>query len=122
PWNISSIIFLVKATWCCTRLPYSDVSKFLPLPSLRHLKRLILIMGRIGNHDTQDGTQGVTQEDTLDEKIDKAIKDNLNITTEELAKQFGVTSMTIKRHLAKMPHIRYVGSVYSGHWEVLDQE
>ena len=72
--------------------------------------------------DTQDVTQGVTQEDTLDEKIEKAIKDNLNVTTEELAKQFGVTSMTIKRHLAKMPHIRYVGSGYSGHWEVLDKE
>lgn len=70
--------------------------------------------------DTQDVTQGVTQEETLDEKIEKAIKDNLNITTEELAKQFGVTSMTIKRHLAKMPHIHYVGSGYSGHWEVLD--
>lgn len=76
--------------------------------------------------DTQDVTQGVTQsvtqEETLDEKIEKAIKDNLNITTEELAKQFGVTSMTIKRHLAKMPHIHYVGSGYSGHWEVLDKE
>lgn len=72
--------------------------------------------------DTQDVTQVVTQEDTLDEKIEKAIKDNLNVTTEELAKQFGVTSMTIKRHLAKMPHIRYVGSGYSGHWEVLDKE
>ena len=71
---------------------------------------------------TQDVTQGVTQEDTLDEKIEKAIKDNLNITTEELAKQFGVTSMTIKRHLAKMPHIRYVGSGYSGHWEVESRE
>ena len=70
---------------------------------------------------TQDGTQDVTQEDSLDEKIEKAIKDNLNITTEELAKQFGVTSMTIKRHLAKIPHIRYVGSGYSGHWEVLDK-
>ena len=87
-------------------------------------------MGRIGNHDTQsdtqddtqDVTQGVTQEDSLDEKIEKAIKDNFNVTTEELAKQFGVTSMTIKRHLAKLPHIRYVGSGYSGHWEVLDQE
>ena len=55
-------------------------------------------------------------------KIEKAIKDNLNVTTEELAKQFEVTSMTIKRHLAKIPHIRYVGSGYSGHWEVLDKE
>ncbi|WP_081657183.1 ATP-binding protein [Segatella albensis] len=71
---------------------------------------------------TQGVTQGVTQEDTLDEKIEKAIKDNFNVTTEDLAKHFGVTSMTIKRHLAKMPHIRYVGSGYSGHWEVLDQE
>ena len=25
---------------------------------------------------------------------------------------------TIKRHIAKMPNIRYVGSGYSGHWEV----
>ena len=78
-------------------------------------------MGRIGNHDTQSDIQDVTQEDTLDEKIEKAIKDNFNVTTEELAKQFGVTSMTIKRHLAKIPHIRYVGSGYSGHWEVLDK-
>ena len=72
--------------------------------------------------DTQGVTQDVTQEDSLDGKIEKAIKENLKVTTEDLAKQFGVTSMTIKRHLAKMPHIRYVGSGYSGHWEVLDKE
>lgn len=71
---------------------------------------------------TQDVTQGVTQADTLDGKIEKAIKENLKVTTEDLAKQFGVTSMTIKRHIANMPHIRYVGSGYSGHWEVLDKE
>lgn len=71
---------------------------------------------------TQGVTQGVTQEDSLDGKIEMAIKENLKVTTEDLAKQFGVTSMTIKRHLAKMPHIRYVGSGYSGHWEVLDKE
>ena len=71
---------------------------------------------------TQDVTQGVTQADTLDGKIEKAIKENHKVTTEDLAKQFGVTSMTIKRHIANMPHIRYVGSGYSGHWEVLDKE
>ena len=71
---------------------------------------------------TQDVTQGVTQENSLDRKIENAIKENLKVTTEDLAKQFGVTSMTIKRHLAKMPHIRYVGSGNSGHWEVLDKE
>ena len=83
---------------------------------------VVVTFMRPAKSGTQDVTQGVTQEDTLDEKIEKAIKDNLNITTEELAKQFGVTSMTIKRHLAKMPNIRYVGSGYSGHWEVLDKE
>ena len=46
----------------------------------------------------------------------------LLVTTKDLAKQFGVTSMTIKRHIAKMPHIRYVGSGYSGYWEVLDDK
>lgn len=29
---------------------------------------------------------------------------------------------TVKRHIAKMPHIRFVGSGYSGHWEVFDKE
>lgn len=67
---------------------------------------------------TQGVTQGVTQEANLDEKIEGMIKSDTNITTEELAKRLGVTSMTIKRHIAKMPHIHYVGSGYSGHWEV----
>lgn len=29
---------------------------------------------------------------------------------------------TIKRHITKMPHIHYVGSGYSGHWEVVDKD
>ena len=44
---------------------------------------------------TQDVTQGVTQEDTLDEKIEKAIKDNPQITTEELAKMSNVVTVPI---------------------------
>ena len=63
-------------------------------------------------------TKGDTQGVNLDGKIENAIKDNPNVTTEDLAKQFGVSAITIKRHIAKMPHIRYVGSGYSGHWEV----
>ncbi len=43
---------------------------------------------------------------------------NPKITTEELASQIGVTSKTIKRRIAKMTHILYVGSGYSGHGEV----
>ena len=99
-------------------------------------------MGRIGNHDTQDDTQGdtqnstqgvtqdvtqgvpqdVPQENELDNWIEKQILNNPQISTEDLAELSNRSSKTIKRHIAKMPHIRYVGSGYSGHWEVLDKE
>ena len=80
---------------------------------------------------TQDDTQGVPQgvpqgvthdvtQDNLDNWIEEQIMNNPNVTTKELAIQKGVTSMTIKRHIAKLPHIKYVGSGYSGHWEVSD--
>ena len=76
--------------------------------------------------DTQDGaqdvTQGVTQDKELDDWIEKQIRNNPQISTEDLAKLSNRSSKTIKRHLAKMPHIRYVGSGFSGHWEVLDKE
>ena len=84
--------------------------------------------------DTQDGTQGVTQivtqgvpqdvpqDKELDDWIEKQIRNNPQISTEDLVKLSNRSSKTIKRHLAKMPHIRYVGSGYSGHWEVLDKE
>jgi len=71
---------------------------------------------------TQDGTQGDTQGCNLDKWIENQIRQNPQITTEELARKSNKGIATIKRHLAKMPHIRYVGSGYSGHWEVLDQE
>lgn len=62
-----------------------------------------------------------TKSDTLgaylDGKIEKAIKYNPDLTTEDLVRQFGVSAITIKHHIAKMFHIRYVGSGYSGHWE-----
>ena len=67
---------------------------------------------------TQDGTQGGTQEGNLDKWIEKQIRENPQITTEELAKMSKKGLRTIKRHIAKMPHVRYVGSGYSGHWEV----
>ena len=71
---------------------------------------------------TQDGTQDGTQEDNLDKWIENQIRQNPQITTEELAKMSKKSLRTVKRHIAKMPHIRYVGSGYSGHWEVLDKE
>lgn len=68
--------------------------------------------------DTQDDTQGDTQDDTLDAWIETQIKKNPKVTTEELASWSNKGVATIKRHLAKLPHIKYVGSGYSGHWEI----
>ena len=67
---------------------------------------------------TQGGTQGGTQEENLDKWIENQIRENPQITTEELAKMSKKGLRTIKRHIAKMLHVRYVGSGYSGHWEV----
>lgn len=71
---------------------------------------------------TQDGTQGGTQDGTqgknLDLWIEEEIMKNPNITTEELSKASGKGINTIKRHISKLPHIKYVGSGYSGHWEI----
>ncbi len=71
------------------------------------------------------GTQGGTQtngviDDDLDAWIERQIKDNPKITTEELAEKSHKGVRTIKRHISMMRHIRYVGSGYSGHWKVIE--
>ena len=70
--------------------------------------------------DTQGVTQGVTQAglSPLDLKIVGHIRKHPKVTKEELAKRLGCVPITIKRHLAKLPNVRYVGHGYSGHWEV----
>ena len=70
----------------------------------------------------QDVTQGGTQGNALDRWIEKQIRKNPHITTEELAKLSGFTSKTIKRHIIKLTHIKYVGSGYSGHWEIVEND
>ena len=74
---------------------------------------------------TQDDTQGDTQDDTqgldLDSWIENEIANNPKITTEELAQKSKKGIRTIKRHLAKLKHINYVGSGYSGHWEIIQK-
>ena len=62
----------------------------------------------------QDVLQGVPQD------ITALIKQNPKITREELAALLHVSVKTIGRRLAKLPHIKYVGSGYSGHWEIID--
>ena len=71
-------------------------------------------------HDNGD-TQGDTQGLDLDTWIENEIASNPKITTEELAQKSKKGIRTIKRHLAKLKHINYVGSGYSGHWEIIQK-
>lgn len=71
---------------------------------------------------TQDDTQGDTQGDALDIWIEEQIRRNPKITTEELARTSKKGLATIKRHIAKLAHIKYVGSGYSGHWEIVEND
>lgn len=76
--------------------------------------------------DTQGDTQGDTEDGTQGKDLDKWIEYQVavypKITTGELAQLSGKSIVTIKRRIAKMPHIVYVGSGYSGHWEVRKRE
>ena len=68
---------------------------------------------------TQDGTQGGTQDFAdFGKWLVEQIKENPKVTTTELALKSGKGIRTIKRYISKLPHIRYVGSGYSGHWEI----
>ena len=71
---------------------------------------------RFSINDTQGDTQGI------DAIIIQEIRKNPQITTEELAQIANKGIATIKRHIAKLPDVRYVGSGYSGHWEVRKKE
>lgn len=67
--------------------------------------------------DTHDDTQCDTQDDTQ-EKIIKMIKVNPQVSTAGMAKELGISVATVKRKIKKMSNVSYVGSGYSGHWEV----
>lgn len=77
------------------------------------------IENNVTQNDTQGDTQNDTQGGTIDNWIEEQIRKNPKITTEELAKLSGKSVITIKRHITKLSHIKYVGSGYSGHWEII---
>ena len=87
---------------------------------------VVVTFMRPTKEDNQGVPQGVPQDvpqgKELDIWIKEQIKDNPQITTEELAKLSGYTSKTIKRHILKLTYIKYVGSGYSGHWEITDDK
>ena len=56
----------------------------------------------------------------LDKWIEIQIRKNPKITTEKLATMSQRSIITIKRHIAKLDNIRFVGCGFSGHWDVID--
>ena len=67
----------------------------------------------------QDVPQGVPQE--ISQIILEIVSSNPKVTREEIANQLGVSTKTVSRYLKKLAgRIRFVGSGYSGHWEVIN--
>ena len=84
--------------------------------------RLTLALTDIdGQNVRQDVRQDVPQE-SMDDKIEKLIRNNQSITAKEMAEHLKVNEKTIRRHIKKMDHINYIGSGFSGHWEITDEE
>lgn len=72
---------------------------------------------QINKDDTQGDTQSDTQDDTQ-EKIIQMIKENPQVSTADMAKELEIGIATVKRKIKKMSNVSYVGSGYSGHWEI----
>ena len=75
----------------------------------------------VGQNVGQDVGQNVGQEEIDFKKlIFKLIKEDRKITKKEIAETASVSEKTIERQMKEMPYIKYVGSGYSGHWEIID--
>lgn len=65
---------------------------------------------------TQYDTQGAHQEEI--ERIVELIRQYRKITTKDMARELGVSVSTVKRRLKSIPNVFYIGSGFSGHWEI----
>lgn len=77
----------------------------------------VAVMPNLNYDDHQGGTQGGTQR-KLEDRLIQIIKENSNTSIEKMSEITGVSVRTIKRRIAEMPNVKYVGSGYSGHWEI----
>lgn len=69
----------------------------------------------------QGVVQGVAQDNSdIEDAIIELIKNNNKISREQMAKEIGVSVKTIERRLKGMEQIRFIGSGYSGYWEIGD--
>ena len=69
----------------------------------------------------QDVAQGVAQEAAeLQQRILDIIRKNPHVSRAYIAAQCGKSVKTIERRLGEMTHlVKYVGSGFSGHWEIV---
>ena len=58
----------------------------------------------------------------LDSWITVQIRHNPKVTTQELADRSKRSIITIKRHIAAMNHIKFIGSGFSGYWRIIDKD
>ena len=72
------------------------------------------------NDVPQGGTQGGTQA-ALKEKIIQIIRLDDKTTIQKISEMTGVSVRTLKRRINEIPNLRYVGSGYSGHWEIVGE-
>ncbi|MCI5730821.1 MAG: putative DNA binding domain-containing protein [Eubacterium sp.] len=73
------------------------------------------------NYESEDVTQDVGQDVGQGKylnRIVQLIKINNKITKADIAKEIGVSEKTIEREMKKTDKVIYVGSGYSGHWEI----
>lgn len=99
-----------------TKMPVFDADNdafTLTLYNLNYGKDYMMNANNIQGDGTQDGTQ-----DKLQEQIFDMIKGNSQISTSEMATRLGVGVRTVKRRIKQMQNVSYVGSGYSGHWEI----
>ena len=67
----------------------------------------------LSSNGTQDGTQ-----DDINDKIISLIRANNKISAKDMAKHLNISLRTIRRKLRELDCVKYVGSGYSGHWEI----
>ena len=135
---------LVRANYKSSALgidyDYSFLEKFfqnLLLGEHHDLKNRYLIINAPDNWNIENDTQELqndTQNDTqelqndtqeyvipgkkeLDGWIEKQIRKDPKISTGQLAQMSQRSAITIKRHISRLGHIKFVGSGFSGHWE-----
>ena len=67
------------------------------------------------------GTQGDACE-KLEDRLIQMIRGNEKISIKKMSESTGISVRTIKRRIAEMPNVQFIGRGFSGHWEIKDDK